>query len=53
MRCLLRLYKNVKSFYLKYGDEPEQELKHYTVRDTHMCVIYLFRPDKLVREQSI
>jgi len=50
---VLQLYKATNSFYLKEDGGSKQELKHFTVRNTHICVIYLFRPDKLVREQSV
>jgi len=40
---VLRLYKNINSFYLKYREGLKLELKHYTVRDTHICVTYLGR----------
>ena len=39
--------------YLKQGVRSKQELDNYSVRNTHICVTYLFRPDKLVREQCV
>jgi len=38
---VLRLYKTTNSFYLKQDCGSKQDLKHYTVRNTRICVIYL------------
>ena len=40
---VLRLHYTTNRVYLKQVDGSKQELKHYTVRDTHICVIYLGR----------
>jgi len=50
---VLRLYNTTNRVYLKRGDGLKQELKNYSVRNTHICVIYLFRPGKLAREQRV
>jgi len=50
---VLRLYYTTNRVYLNQGDGSKQELKNYSVRNTQICIIYLFRPDKLVKEQSV
>jgi len=40
---VLRLYKNIKLFYLKQSDGSKRELKNYTMRNTDVCVIYVGR----------
>jgi hypothetical protein len=48
----LMLCKNINRFYLKQGEGSKQEVnKLHSEEHTYLC--YLFRPDKLAREQCV